>query len=121
MDRLLARQSAIQRTLTSRHLKEGHLVLYDITSSYLEGAYTQSDIVTFGYDRDGKRGHEQMVVALLCNSQGCPVGVEVFAGNTQDASTVPGKDRAIAESIQLERDYLCGRSRHDYPRGDSKD
>ena len=55
MDRLLARQSAIQRTLTSRHLKEGHLVLYDITSSYLEGAYTQSDIVTFGYDRDGKR------------------------------------------------------------------
>ena len=99
MDRLLARQSAIQRTLTSRHLKEGHLVLYDITSSYLEGAYTQSDIVTFGYDRDGKRGHEQMVVALLCNSQGCPVGVEVFAGNTQDASTVPGK---IA---QLQRQY----------------
>src|SRR5262245_2923126 len=99
MDRLLARQSAIQRTLTSRHLKERHLVLYDITSSYLEGAYTQSDIVTFGYDRDGKRGHEQMVIALLCNSQGCPVGVEVFAGNTQDASTVPGK---IA---QLQRQY----------------
>ena len=91
MDRLLARQSAIRRTLTSRHLKEGHVVLYDINSSYLEGAYTQSDIVTFGYDRDGKRGHEQMVIALLCNSQGCPVGVEVFAGNTQDASTVPGK------------------------------
>jgi transposase len=66
-------------------------VLYDITSSYFEGAYTQSDIVTFGYNRDGKRGHEQMVIALLCSAEGCPVGVEVFAGNTQDASTVPEK------------------------------
>jgi transposase len=99
MDRLLERQSAIQRTLAARHLQDGHLVLYDITSSYFEGAYTQSDIVTFGYDRDGKRGHEQVVIALLCSAQGCPVGVEVFAGNTQDASTVPEK---IA---QLQRQY----------------
>jgi len=99
MDRLLERQSAIQHTLAARHLKDGHLVLYDITSSYFEGAYNQSDIVTFGYNRDGKRGHEQMVIALLCSAQGCPVGVEVFAGNTQDASTVPEK---IA---QLQRQY----------------
>ena len=99
MDRLLERQSAIQRTLAARHLQDGHLVLYDITSSYFEGAYTQSDIVTFGYNRDAKRGHEQMVIALLCSAEGCPVGVEVFAGNTQDASTVPEK---IA---QLQRQY----------------
>jgi transposase len=99
MDRLLERQSAIQRTLAARHLQDGHLVLYDITSSYFEGAYTQSDIVTFGYNRDAKRGHEQMVIALLCSAEGCPVGVEVFAGNTQDASTVPEK---IA---QLQRRY----------------
>ena len=56
-------------------------------------------MVTFGYNRDGKRGHEQMVMGLLCNAEGCPVGVEVFAGNTQDASTVPEK---IA---QLQREY----------------
>src|ERR1700719_2896896 len=87
MDRLLERQNAIQRTLAARHLQDGHLVLYDITSRYFEGDYTQSDIVTFGYNRDGKRGHEQMVIALLCSAEGCPVGVEVFAGNTQDAST----------------------------------
>lgn len=99
MDRLLDRQKAIQRTLASRHLADGHLVLYDITSSYFEGAYEQSDIVTFGYNRDGKRGHEQMVIGLLCSKEGCPVGVEVFAGNTKDASTVPGK---IAE---LQREY----------------
>ena len=62
-------------------------MLYDITSTYFEGAYKEeSDIVLFGYNRDGKKGHEQVVIGLLCNAQGCPVGVEVFAGNTQDAA-----------------------------------
>ena len=72
-------------------------MLYDITSSYFEGAYADSQIVQFGYSRDGKRGHEQMVIGLLCSEQGCPVGVEVSAGNTQDASTVSDK---IAEVQQ---------------------
>jgi len=99
MDRLLSRQKAIERTLAQRHLKEGHLVLYDITSSYFEGAYAESELVLFGYNRDGKRRHEQMVIALVCNEDGCPVGVEVFPGNTQDASTVPEK---IA---QIQNDY----------------
>ena len=91
LDRLLARQPAIQRALAKKHLQNGHLVLYDITSSYFEGEYAASDLVTFGYNRDGKRGHEQIVIGLLCNAEGCPVGVEVFPGNTQDASTVPAK------------------------------
>ena len=91
MDRLLERQPAIQRALARKHLQNGHLVLYDITSSYLEGEYEASEIVAFGYNRDGKRGHEQVVIGLICNEQGCPVGVEVFPGNTQDASTVPAK------------------------------
>lgn len=99
MDRLLERQRAIERTLASKHLKNGHLVLYDITSTYFEGAYVESEIVLFGYNRDGKKGHEQVVLGLLCNAEGCPVGVEVFAGNTQDASTVVSK---IAE---LRGDY----------------
>jgi len=91
MDRLLARQEAIQKHLAARHLHEGALVLYDITSSYFEGDYAESELVQFGYNRDGKRGHEQMVIGLLCSATGCPVGVEVFPGNTQDASTVPDK------------------------------
>jgi transposase len=99
MDRLLERQRAIQRTLASKHLKNGHLVLYDITSTYFEGAYLESQIVLFGYNRDGKKGHEQVVLGLLCNAEGCPVGVEVFAGNTQDASTV------LAKIQELRRDY----------------
>jgi len=99
MDRLLERQHAIQRTLASKHLQNGHLVLYDITSTYFEGAYVESEIVLFGYNRDGKKGHEQVVLGLLCNAEGCPVGVEVFAGNTQDASTV------VAKIQELRRDY----------------
>ena len=99
MDRLLERQKAIQRTLASKHLQDGHMVLYDITSTYFEGAYLESDIVLFGYNRDGKKGHEQVVLGLLCNAAGCPVGVEVFAGNTQDASTV------VAKIAELRRDY----------------
>jgi transposase len=99
MDRLLARQKAIQRTLAAKHLQSGQVVLYDITSTYFEGAYAQSDLVLFGYNRDGKNGHEQVVFGLLCNAQGCPVGVEVFAGNTQDASTVVDKIQ------ELQRDY----------------
>jgi transposase len=91
MDRLLERQEAIQKRLAGQHLKEGALVLYDITSSYFEGEYADSDIVGFGYNRDGKRGHEQIVIGLLCSAEGCPVGVEVFKGKTQDASTVPDK------------------------------
>ncbi len=99
MDRLLERQRAIQRTLASKHLKNGHLVLYDITSTHFEGAYLESQIVLFGYNRDGKKGHEQVVLGLLCNAEGCPVGVEVFAGNTQEASTV------LAKIQELRRDY----------------
>ena len=108
LDRLLERQNAIQRTLASRHLKDGHLVLYDITSSYFEGAYTQSDIVTSGYNRDGKRGHEQMVIALLCSAEGCPVGVEVFAGNTQDATTVPNKIAQLHAQYGLKEIIFVG-------------
>ena len=108
MDRLLSRQKAIQKALASRHLREGSLVLYDITSSYFEGAYEQSDIVLFGYNRDGKRGHEQICLGLLCNEQGCPVGVEVFAGNTQDASTVVEKVQELQSEYGLKKVIFVG-------------
>jgi len=108
MDRLLERQPAIQRALAKKHLQNGHLVLYDITSSYLEGEYEASDIVAFGYNRDGKRGHEQVVIGLICNEQGCPVGVEVFPGNTQDASTVPAKIAQIQEDYGLSELIFVG-------------
>ena len=91
MDRLLERQPAIQKNLAAKHLTNGTLVLYDITSSYFEGEYAESEIVQFGYNRDGKRGHEQVVIGLITTDAGCPICVEVFPGNTQDASTVAAK------------------------------
>ena len=58
MDRLLERQPAIQKALAQKHLQGGQLILYDLTSSYFEGADTDSDLVNFGYNRDGKKGHD---------------------------------------------------------------
>jgi transposase len=101
MDRLLERQKAIQKALAKKHLRNGHVVLYDITSSYFEGQYEQSDIVLFGYNRDGKRGHEQVVLGLLCDERGCPVGVELYAGNTQDAKTVIDKIQQLRQEYGL--------------------
>lgn len=108
MDRLLARQKAIQRALAAKHLQNGQVVLYDITSSYFEGAYAQSELVLFGYNRDGKNGHEQVVFGLLCNAQGCPVGVEVFAGNTQDAATVVDKIQELRQDYGLKKVIFVG-------------
>ena len=108
MDRLLDRQKAIQKALAARHLRNGRLVLYDITSSYFEGAYEESDIVLFGYNRDGKRGHEQICLGLLCNEEGCPVGVEVFPGNTQDATTVVEKIRELQTEYGLKKVLFVG-------------
>jgi len=108
MDRLLERQAAIQRSLAQKHLQNGHLVLYDITSSYLEGEYEGSLLVYFGYNRDGKRGHEQIVIALLCNEQGCPVGVEVLAGNTKDDKTVAAKVQEIQKDYGISQLIFVG-------------
>lgn len=98
MDRLLARQKAIQKELAKKHLGSSALVLYDITSSYFEGEYSDSDLVKFGYNRDHKKGYEQVVIGLICNSEGCPIGVEIFPGNTKDETTVIDKINEIKKT-----------------------
>lgn len=108
LDKLLARQQLIQKKLAKKHLAEGQLILYDITSSYLEGEYTTSELVEFGYNRDGKRGHEQIVIGLLCNSLGCPVGVEVFRGNTKDSTTVIDKIHEIRNTYGIAKIVFVG-------------
>jgi len=108
LDRLLERQNAIQQTLAKTHLTNGCIVLYDITSTYFEGEYEDSWIVQFGYNRDGKRGHEQVVIGLLTNAEGCPVAVEVFPGNTQDAATVEGKVKELRERYGVSEIVLVG-------------
>jgi transposase len=108
MDRLYGRKDAIEKGLATKHLQNGKLVLYDITSSYMEGEYKNSAIVEFGYNRDDKRGHEQIVVALICNETGCPVGVEVFPGNTKDSETVIPEIKKIKEKYAITEIIFVG-------------
>jgi transposase len=91
MDELLLRQNLIQKKLAAKHLKGGSIILYDITSTYFEGEYTDCEIVKYGYNRDKKRGKKQIAIGLICTKDGCPVAVEVFSGNTSDKTTVVDK------------------------------
>jgi len=108
LDKLLARQEQIQRLLAQRHLSNGCLVLYDITSSYLEGEYMNSELVAFGKNRDNKKGHEQIAIGLITNGDGCPVAIEVFKGNTQDQSTVYKQVSRIAEDFGVKEVVFAG-------------
>lgn len=108
LDRLFERQDAIQKTLAKKHLEDGCIILYDITSSYLEGEYSESELVAFGYNRDKKRGHEQIVIGLLTNKEGCPVAVEVFKGNTADQTTVLLQAKKIAKDYGVKSVIFIG-------------
>lgn len=82
MDWLLARQETIQKTLVRKHLTEGGLCLFDVTSVYLEGS--KCPLASFGHNRDGKKGKKQFTYGLLTNKEGCPVAIDVFPGNVSD-------------------------------------
>lgn len=108
MDRLLERQEAIQKKLAKKHFSNSSLILYDITSTYLEGEYEESELVKYGYNRDKKKGKKQIVIGLLCNSEGCPVAVELFKGNTQDAQTVVDKIQEILDKYEIKDVIFVG-------------
>jgi len=84
LDWLLERQPQIEAALAKRHLKNGTLVLYDVSSSYFEGRCCP--LAQFGHNRDGKSGKLQIVYGLLCAPDGCPVAIEVFEGSTGDSN-----------------------------------
>jgi hypothetical protein len=106
MDWLLERQPRIEKGLARRHLGEGALVLYDLTSTYFEGHCCP--LAQLGYSRDGKRGLAQIVFGLLTDAQGCPIAVEVFAGNTGDPSTVARQVQKLRERFGLQSVVLVG-------------
>ena len=106
LDWLLKRQRWIERSLANRHLKGATLILYDVTSSYLEGQ--RCPLAAFGYNRDGKKGKMQIVFGLLCASDGCPVAVEVFSGNTGDPTTVARQVTRIQRRFAIRRVALVG-------------
>jgi hypothetical protein len=86
LDWLGERQAAIETALAKRHLQNGTLVLYDVSSSYMEGSCCP--LAQRGYNRDDKKGMLQIVYGLLCAADGCPVAIEVFEGNTGDPTTL---------------------------------
>lgn len=106
MDWLLERQRRIENKLARKHLAEGVLVLYDVSGSYYTGRC--GGLVNFGYNRDGKRGFPQIVYGLLCNSEGCPVSVEVFEGNTADPVTFSLQVKKIRRRFGIERVVFVG-------------
>ena len=106
LDWLLARQHRIEKKLAKKHLEEGTLVLYDVSSSYYTGR--QSELIKMGYSRDGKPGEPQIVYGLLCAPDGCPVAIEVFSGNTADPTTFTAQVNSIRRRFGIQRVVLVG-------------
>jgi transposase len=106
MDWLLPRQERIERELAKRQLADGALVLYDLTSTYFEGRHCP--LGKLGHSRDDKSGKPQIVFGLLTNAVGCPVAVEVFAGNTSDPKTVATQVDKLRHRFGLRQVVLVG-------------
>jgi len=106
LDWLLERQPAIEATLAKRHLTNGTLVLYDVSSSYMEGRCCP--LAKRGYSRDGRKGTLQIVYGLLCAPDGCPVAIEVFDGNTADPMTLATQVEKLKQRFHLDHVVLVG-------------
>jgi len=106
MDWLLARQPRIEKKLAKRHLREGGLVLYDLSSSYFEG--TQCPLASLGYSRDKKKGKLQVNYGLITDELGCPVSVSVFPGNTSDSTTLLEQVGKARKSFGIESLVIVG-------------
>ena len=106
MDWLLERQDKIELSLADKHLANGSLVLYDVSSSYFEGLCCP--LAKRGHDKDHKKSKLIIVYGLLCNQKGCPVAIEVFEGNTGDPTTVKAQVEKITNRFGLERIIMVG-------------
>src|SRR6202165_4938142 len=106
MDWLLERQDRVQKKLAARHLSEGSLVLYDLSSSYFEG--TTCPLAKLGHDRDGKKGLLQVNYGLLTDVRGCPVAVSVYEGNVTDSKTLVPEVKRVREDFGIEQLVMVG-------------
>jgi hypothetical protein len=106
MDWVLERQVRVEDALAKRHLADGSLILYDVTSTYFEGR--ACPLAKLGHSRDGKKDKLQIVIGLLTNGEGCPVAVEVFDGNTGDPKTVAAQVTKLRERFGLQHMVLVG-------------
>jgi hypothetical protein len=106
MDWLVARQARIEAALARRHLSEGTLALYDLTTLHFEGH--TCPLAARGASRNGPKGKLQIRVGLLCTSEGCPVAVEVFEGNTPEQGTLCSQIQKLRQRFDLQRVVVVG-------------
>ena len=106
MDWLADRQAHIEAQLAHRHLREGGIAMFDLSSSWVEGTHNQ--LAAFGHSRDGKRGKPQIEYGLLCDREGRPVAVRVFAGNTGDPTAFTQAVQVVRGSFDLHQLILVG-------------
>jgi hypothetical protein len=106
MDWLAARQGGIEKQLARRHLREGGIAMFDLSSSWVEG--THCELAAYGYSRDGKRGKAQIEYGLLTDPGGRPVAVRVFTGNTGDPKTFPEAVEAVRGRFALQEMIMVG-------------
>jgi len=108
MDELLERKRRIERKLAKKHLKDGCVILYDITNTWFEGEYENSGIVVRGRGKDGKVGYKQVALGLLTAKDGCPVGVEIFKGNISDQKTVLAQVKKLTKKYGIRQAVFTG-------------
>jgi transposase len=106
LDWLLSRQQNVENALARRHLSDGSLVLYDVSSTYFEGR--RCPLARFGHSRDERSGNLQIVFGLLTAPEGCPVAVEVFEGNIGDPTTVAPQVNKLRQRFGLKQVILVG-------------
>ena len=106
MDWLVARQDDIEGQLARRHLAQGGMALFDLSSSWVEGSHCE--LAAFGHSRDGRRGKQQIEYGLLTARDGCPVAVRVFAGNTGDPKTFTAAVEVIREKFRISEAIMVG-------------
>jgi hypothetical protein len=106
LDWLVERQARIENGLARRHLEDGVLVLYDVSSSYFEGRCCP--LARHGHSRDHRSDRPQIVYGLLCTREGLPIAVEVFDGNTADPSTLSSQVETIKDRFGISRLVLVG-------------
>ena len=106
LDWLLERQARIESGLARRHLEDGVLVLYDVSSSYFEGRCCP--LASYGHSRDHREDRPQIIYGLLCRRDGLPVAIEVFDGNTGDPRTLRAQVEKVKDRFAISRVVVVG-------------
>jgi len=101
LDYLVSKQEKIESKLAEKHLIGGSLILYDVTSTYVEGECCE--LAKYGYNRDKKKGKAQIIFGLICDKYGCPIAVEVFEGNVVDSQTLSKQIEKVKERFKIEK------------------